>query len=89
MLLRCLCTVLLGTILLAGGPTSMTGAPRAQSRSAAVIAIEGTIGVAQAAYVTRALRQAQADGSVLIVLRLDTPGGLDVAMREIIEARLA
>lgn len=36
-------------------------------------------------YVVRSLEQADRDGADLVILTLDTPGGLDTSMREIIE----
>ena len=62
---------------------------RAATRTAVVIVLEGAIGPATAAYVTRSLRVAERDGAAVAVLRLDTPGGLDSAMRDIIRAMLA
>ncbi|MBI3515513.1 MAG: nodulation protein NfeD [Proteobacteria bacterium] len=62
---------------------------RAAPRTAVVIALEGAIGPATAAYVVRSLQAAEHDGAAVAVLRLDTPGGLDSAMRDIIRAMLA
>jgi membrane-bound serine protease (ClpP class) len=56
---------------------------------AALLEITGPIGPASSGYFERARRQAVADGAQLIVLRLDTPGGLDSAMRDIIRDILA
>lgn len=57
--------------------------------AAAVITIDGPIGPATSDYVTAALDEAAAQHARVVVLKLDTPGGLATAMRDIIKAILA
>lgn len=54
-----------------------------------VAQIDGAISPASAAYFLRALDDAQRTRADLLVLKLDTPGGLDSAMREMIQGILA
>ena len=61
----------------------------AASPQVRVVELEGAIGPASADYFMRALEQGGEDGIDLLVLRLDTPGGLDKSMRDMIKAILA
>ena len=78
---RALFAAIIGLPLLA---SEVAAAPHA-----VVLEIDGAIGPAVADYVVRELRGVSRDDTRLVVLRMNTPGGLDTSMREIIRAILS
>lgn len=56
--------------------------------AAVVIEIDGAIGPASADYVARSLEAAAQRRAPIVILLIDTPGGLDVSMRDINQAIL-
>lgn len=58
-------------------------------RFAILIELNGAIGPAMGSFVVRSLAEADRRQSALVVLQIDTPGGLDASMRDIIKAILA
>ena len=83
MLARC-CRWLMLLLLLGCAPSSF-----AAPGTVWVLSIDDAIGPASADYLVRSLDQAKDQGAQLVVIRLDTPGGLDSAMRQMIKAILA
>jgi membrane-bound serine protease (ClpP class) len=53
-----------------------------------VVELDGVVHVISASHVTQAIDRADASGAPLLVLRLDTPGGFDTAMRQIVDKML-
>jgi len=76
---------ILATIIL----TMLAPPAKAVAQRAIVLEIDDAIGPAVADYVVRELRTVSRSETGLIVLRMNTPGGLDTSMRDIISAMLA
>ena len=56
--------------------------------TAILLEVKGPIGPPSVSYIERALKDASSRQSPLLILQLDTPGGLDASMREIIKLLL-
>lgn len=56
---------------------------------AVVLEVDGPIGPATNDFIVRGIEDAEGSGASLVVLRLNTPGGLDTSMRDIIRKILA
>jgi membrane-bound serine protease (ClpP class) len=69
--------------------TAAADVPTPDAKIATVLQINGAIGPATSRYITKGLETAHLNGSRVVVLEIDTPGGLDTSMRDIIRAILA
>ncbi|MGO4325538.1 nodulation protein NfeD [Cupriavidus sp. 2TAF22] len=69
--------------------TQAAMAPATPAAPVVVIPLKGAVGPASASFIVRGMARARDGGAQLIVLEMDTPGGLDLSMREIIQAILA
>jgi membrane-bound serine protease (ClpP class) len=76
-------------LLLALGAPASIAQEAPEPSKALVITIDGPIGPVIADHVAEQLAEVDPATTGLVVLRMDTPGGLDTAMRKIIRAELA
>ena len=67
----------------------LPAAPASAAQRAVMLDVDGAIGPAVADYIVRELAAVSPDDVGLVVLRMNTPGGLDTSMRKIISAILA
>jgi len=79
-----LLTLILSLLLPLDGAAADEDAPN----TLMIIGLDGPINPGTAIYVKRGIEEAKAEHAALIILRLDTPGGLGSSMRTIIKAIL-
>ena len=73
--------ILTGMLLAASIATgAQTASPRID-----VLTIKGTINPVLVDYISRGIEQAEEEGALAVIIQMDTPGGLDTAMRDIIQ----
>ncbi|MGA1730561.1 MAG: nodulation protein NfeD, partial [Steroidobacteraceae bacterium] len=76
-------------VLLAASLGLLGLAPLAGADTGLVIKLQDAIGPATAEHFLDGLERAQDEGHTLVILELDTPGGLDASMRDMIQGILA
>jgi membrane-bound serine protease (ClpP class) len=68
--------------------TLLLGAAAPGGAEIPVVELDGVVHAVSAAHVVQAIERADAEGAPLVVIRMDTPGGLDSAMRQIVDKML-
>jgi membrane-bound serine protease (ClpP class) len=64
---------------------SIGASARAQSHTVDVITIKGTINPVLVDYVKRGIEHAEDNNAQALIIQMDTPGGLDTSMRDIVQ----
>jgi membrane-bound serine protease (ClpP class) len=76
-------------LVLAGACSLAVGSAAPGSPAGTLLTVSGPIGPASSDFFVRKLDSAQEAGAALVVVTIDTPGGLDSAMRDMVQAILA
>jgi len=74
-------TILIGLLLV----TSIAVRVEATSSRIDVLTVKGTINPVLIEYISYGIDQAEEEGALAVIIQLDTPGGLDTSMRDIIQ----
>jgi membrane-bound serine protease (ClpP class) len=82
------CVVAGGAILLANGASQAASPPEAHSATIVQLRIDGEIEPVLAEYIVNGIHEAAREHASLILITINTPGGLDTSMRSIIQAIL-
>ena len=77
--------LIVSLLILLFGFSEVLGKNNNSNNEVLILTISGPIGPATSDYILQGLEQARNNDSVLVVLNIDTPGGLDIAMRDIIQ----
>jgi membrane-bound serine protease (ClpP class) len=81
--------LVIGLLLLSSASSRSADAVASADRFATLIELNGPIGPAMSRYVEHSMADAGNQRSAVVILQMDTPGGLDTSMRDIIKAILA
>jgi membrane-bound serine protease (ClpP class) len=82
------CVVAGALILLANGASQAASSPEAHSSTVVQLQIDGEIEPVLAGYIVNGIHEAALEHASLILITINTPGGLDTSMRSIIQAIL-
>ena len=67
----------------------IAGLGQAHAKRADVVTIDGIINPAVAEFIARTISRSAAEGAECLIIRMDTPGGLDLSMRSIIKEMMS
>jgi len=67
----------------------IAGLGQADAKRADVVTIDGIINPAVAEFIAGAINRSTAEGADCLIIRMDTPGGLDLSMRSIIKEMMS
>jgi membrane-bound serine protease (ClpP class) len=81
--------LVIGLLLLSSASSRSSDTAESADRFATLIELKGPIGPAMSRYVEHSIADADSQHSTVVILQMDTPGGLDTSMRDIIKAILA
>jgi membrane-bound serine protease (ClpP class) len=82
--------LLLGmSVILAAGARAAVADSAGPARTILSMKLAGVVDPFEASYIRRGISTAESRGDVAVLITIDTPGGLDSSMREIIQAILA
>ncbi|MGO9512080.1 MAG: NfeD family protein [Steroidobacteraceae bacterium] len=79
----------IGLLLVGPASSRRADADAPANRFATLVELNGPIGPAMSRYVEQSLVDARNQRSAVVILQMDTPGGLDTSMRDMIKAILA
>lgn len=86
LLLACMAAA---AFLPAATSSSPAATPANAPATAIILELDGAIGPATASYIREGLEQAREERARMVIIKMDTPGGLDSSMRDIIKDILA
>jgi len=78
---------IIGVLLLI--PLNLLSSSKALARTIDIVSVDGVISPVISEYIISAIDSAEKSQSVCLIIKMDTPGGLDKSMREIIKRMLS